>query len=146
MSNTIFFPAKKPVTLWIIDDNAMDCWIAEKVIRRTNAEVQVLTFKDARQAFQQLSQTVHENKSGKPEFILLDLVMPGMNGWEFIEHYRTLPADFLRDCQLYLYTSSNDRNDKQRVKDIPQVQDLLVKPLSRLDLTERLKITPTEPV
>jgi CheY-like chemotaxis protein len=129
-------PADRKIrTVCVIDDNKMDGWIVERSIKRLAPETEVLLFTDARQALQYL---VHTNR--QPDVILLDLFMPDMSGWQFLEEYLKVFPDSYPAVDLFIFTSSIDQNDKKRARSIHQVRDYLSKPLTKLDLLDKIKI------
>ncbi|MEO8712917.1 MAG: response regulator, partial [Parafilimonas sp.] len=70
--------------------------------------------------------------------ILLDVNMPVMNGWEFLELYQSLKPSFSKEIQLFLVTSSMNDQDREYSKRYNCVQDYIVKPLARDKISEIL--------
>ncbi|MGB3145956.1 MAG: response regulator, partial [Maribacter sp.] len=69
-----------------------------------------------------------------PEVIFLDLNMPIMNGWEFLEEFEKLPNHNLKKAIIYIISSSVDPRDLERFKNYRQVNNYILKPITPNDL------------
>lgn len=65
-----------------------------------------------------------------PDLILLDLNMPKMDGWGFIQEYRKLPKKSQNRCIIVIVSSSANPDDKQRAKETEDVAAFYSKPLT----------------
>lgn len=73
-----------------------------------------------------------------PNLILLDINMPLVNGWEFLERYETLPNDLKRHITLLMLTTSLRQDDLGRVEETPSVKGFIHKPLSEQEVRKVL--------
>jgi response regulator of citrate/malate metabolism len=65
-----------------------------------------------------------------PDLVFLDINMPAMNGWEFLDHFEQMPADFRNKIKvIILSSSSNPEHIKKSIKNY-DVEDFINKPLS----------------
>ncbi|MBA3830008.1 MAG: response regulator [Taibaiella sp.] len=120
----------------VIDDSKLDCFIAEKVIRNTGMSESTHSFIDAREALAYIA----DNTNTEVQTILIvDIHMPMMNGFEFVEAFEKLPADMQKCYIIYILSSSINENDLNRVKNYPAVRHFLSKPLTSNTLTALLE-------
>lgn len=74
----------------------------------------------------------------RPELILLDINMPVMDGWDFMEEYRALADVHKRGTMVVMLTTSSNPDDHARARGIPEVADFRNKPLTREALEEMI--------
>ncbi len=120
--------------LFIDDDkfnNILNKKLADKH-KRFNKVISLTSGKDALSYLFKASQ----NQEVKPDLIFLDINMPAMNGWEFIEEYEKFDIAFTKDIKIFLLTTSSNPDDLRRSKTIGAVSDYFNKPLSIDKLNE----------
>jgi CheY-like chemotaxis protein len=66
----------------------------------------------------------------KPGIIFLDINMPGMNGWDFLDKYDELSKDIHDRAVVAMLTTSINPDDKARASKFPSVKEFFVKPLT----------------
>ncbi|MCE9600507.1 MAG: response regulator [Spirochaetia bacterium] len=109
--------------IWHIDDDPIVLEIASRTIRRNDIGSEVRTFEDARKALAALDKST-------PDIILLDMDMPGMDGWEFLEAL----AKRENVPPIFILTASLDTALTEKALKMPNVKGLLTKPLTIKDL------------
>lgn len=103
----------------LIDDDPISIFVTEKLITK-NIQAPIQFFK-----FQSATLALKEIYSLKPNFLFLDLNMPDMNGWDFLDNLNEEPIE----AQVYILSSSIDERDISRASTYKVVKDYLAKPL-----------------
>jgi CheY-like chemotaxis protein len=111
----------------VIDDSKLDCFIAEKIIRNAGVDA-VRSFTDARQVVELIKNDAL-NVTGQT-ILIVDIQMPLMNGFEFIEAFEKLPQQLQDKYDVYVLSSSTNDNDINRIKAHRSVKRYLNKPLT----------------
>ena len=119
----------------LIDDNEADNRFHEIIIREMDAAERVVVSLNGEEAIHYLKR----DGQVPPELIFLDINMPRMNGWEFLEAYKDLsPAQKARVVIVMLTTSGNPE-DRERAAHFSDVTGFETKPLSEEMLTAILR-------
>jgi len=123
----------KKLNFIVIDDSKLDCFIAEKIIRNTGKCESVKSFLQATDALAFISSTPVDDQSHT--IILVDIQMPIMNGFEFVEAFEKLPKELIGNYTIYIISSSINENDLSKVHNYVSVRQFLNKPLTSNNLT-----------
>lgn len=115
----------------LIDDDAITNIVNRKIINFNFPTVRVSTYTDATRALNQLQQWAETNVKELPDFIFLDINMPVMDGWEFLDEFATLPPTAQQKTKVVMLTSSIDIHDITKAKTYKLVTDFLSKPLDK---------------
>lgn len=115
--------------LLLIDDSEADLAYTEIVLQRSGVVDEVLSCDDAADALVLLSGAGGE----RIELVLLDINMPGMDGWGFLAAYDVLARMRPALPPVVMLTSSPDPQDRQRAQGYRCVRDCLTKPLTPAD-------------
>jgi len=118
----------KKLNFIVIDDSKLDCFIAEKIIRNTGKSDTIKSFQQAKEALVFISDAKTDEHSHT--IILVDIQMPIMNGFEFVEQFEKLPMHITNNYTIYVISSSINDNDLNRVHHFPSVKQFLNKPLN----------------
>jgi CheY-like chemotaxis protein len=124
------------INLLVIDDDDINIFIIKKIVEKTGFDIDMVSKSNGQQAIDYLKETISVNKQ-LPQLILIDINMPVMNGWEFIEAYQTLGIEIPVD--LYILSSSVYENDIEKTKSYSSVKGFISKPLSMERLTELIR-------
>jgi CheY-like chemotaxis protein len=116
-------------SLLLIDDSYIDNLINRKILDNDNFAESITVIESPKEAFNYIRDLYLEGKE-LPEVIFLDLRMPLMNGFEFLEALMDLPDLGPNKIRIYVLTSSLDPEDIKRVKENHLVTRFISKPLT----------------
>lgn len=111
----------------VIDDSKLDCFIAEKIIQTSGKSESIKTFLQASDALEYIRGM---NGAETPTIMFVDIQMPVMNGFEFVEAFDNLPEDKKSAYTIYMLSSSINENDIAKVRSLPIVKQFINKPLT----------------
>ena len=117
----------------IIDDDDIFIYGTKKLMQLTDFCNGFLIFHNGAEALAYLKPVI-ENGEKAPDVILLDLNMPVMDGWQFLDEFIQIPNS--KKITLYIVTSSIDQRDIDRVKQYDAVSNYLIKPINTEQLQE----------
>ncbi|MEQ8304828.1 MAG: response regulator [Cyclobacteriaceae bacterium] len=123
---------KKYHTVMLIDDNEIDNLINQKMIESASITENIYTHTGAKSAIEFLKnmEKLEVATQVLPDLIFLDIDMPLMDGFQFLEEYQKLSNTVKNKCKIIMLTSSVNPQDFDRSKKYPVVKLYLNKPLS----------------
>lgn len=124
----------KQLGIFLIDDDPINIFTIEKLIKKCNANALVKSFDSGKKA---LAYFENLDEQDYPDIILLDLYMPQMDGWQFLDAYQE--QGFKKSsCTIYILSSSVDERDAVLAEEHGLIQEFLKKPLGKDKLTDLL--------
>ncbi|WP_074409796.1 MULTISPECIES: response regulator [Aquimarina] len=119
----------------IIDDDNMYVNLVKRIVEAKNLCSNLMVFQNGKDALNYFEAILTNlNKKTIPEIIFLDLNMPVMDGWEFLDNFTKIKNKLGKTITLYIVSSSINPVDIERAKSINTVKDYLVKPVTIEDL------------
>lgn len=122
----------------LIDDNEIDLKINSRVIFLTKLFDEIIICHSGEEGLDYLNKHIN-NPEKLPDFILLDIQMPEMDGFEFLNHYKQLSSSFTSNCPVAMLSSTLDFGDIKRAEANTYVVKLLKKPLISAELAALIK-------
>jgi CheY-like chemotaxis protein len=120
---------KRQSTILLVDDDDIFIFLTRKMLASTGMAQRVIVYKDAADAITFL-QDNNDDIDALPDVILLDLNMPGMNGWQFLQAYEHTLHNLKKIPRLYVVSSSIANEDAEKAKACIGVMGYISKPFS----------------
>lgn len=112
--------------VFIIDDDPISIVILKKNLELVEVTQKITTFSNGKDALNHLKK---EYKTDENYTIFLDINMPEMNGWEFLNEIKSFITP--QNTTIYLLTSSINKLDKERASQFPIINQYLSKPICK---------------
>lgn len=129
-----------------VDDDPITLMLCKKVISRALFSKEIITLQNGEEAinyFNNLKQISNQESAiVLPQLIFLDLNMPVMGGWEFLDYFNDEKFSEFNSIKVVILSSTIDPEDLEKSKQYPMVFDFLSKPISQsmlLYLKEKLE-------
>lgn len=116
----------------IVDDSKLDCFIAEKIIKNTGKSESIRSFQVGKDALEYIRNTGADESVHT--IVLVDIQMPIMTGFEFVEEFEKLPLHITSNYTIYIISSSINDNDLNRVHNYRSIRQFLNKPINSNNL------------
>jgi CheY-like chemotaxis protein len=130
----------RPVSILLVDDDEINNFISIKLIKKALLNTEITACLNGKFAIDQLLEISRKDPSRLPDYILLDINMPIMNGWEFLEEYEKAKIDPQHKTKIFIISSSVFSNDISKAKSYPLVKDFISKPLNIEKITELFEV------
>jgi CheY-like chemotaxis protein len=118
----------------VIDDNEIDRYVADMVMKTNSFAEEVVSVESARKALDYLI-SFEKDEEQLPQLIFLDINMPEMSGFDFLDEYQKLPENVKNHCIIMMLTTSLNQDDKIRAQANKFVYKFVNKPLDREKLS-----------
>ncbi len=122
----------KVKSLYVIDDDKIYHFLLKNLLKQNSIDVKSTFFQNGQDALDYIQADTQNNV---PDLILLDVNMPIMNGWQFLEEYAKVVDTFDTLPVIYMISSSNNEVDINKAKEFSgMVKDYFLKPICKEDI------------
>lgn len=119
----------------LIDDDEIFVYAMKKIITLKQLSRETITFDRVEKALDYFS--INKNETALlPDVVLLDINLPGEDGWDFIESFEQISAEMIKKPKIYMLSSSANPADQQKALSNKNIENYYVKPLSKNDFKE----------
>ncbi len=129
---------KKLNRILLIDDSEADNFFHARVIRKYGCAEEIIIREGGQEALDYLRLAV-DGVFPQPDLIFLDINMPGMTGWEFLEEYKKLEAGQKAKIVIVMLTTSLNPNDAEAAEKTGTLNKFMNKPLTEKMLEEVIR-------
>jgi CheY-like chemotaxis protein len=116
--------------IYLIDDDPIFVFLTKRIINSAQCDCQINEFSDGQLAISHLQEII-DDVDLLPDIIFLDLSMPVMDGWEFLEEYALIQSRIKKKIALFIVSSSISPHEVERSKTFLSVTDFVIKPMEK---------------
>ena len=121
--------------IYFVDDDPIFVFISKKLMKEEKFTESIADFEHGKQAIEALIECDQQNEL-LPTVIFLDLSMPVMSGWEFLDSFQAAPIENKEQIKIIVMSSSINPLEIDMIKNYPVVHDYIVKPITPADLNK----------
>jgi len=116
--------------IFLLDDDKTFNLIHTRLIRSSGYERKITSFTDGNIALSAVANALLTGNGDEPDLIFLDIHMPRMNGWEFVERLDRLLLPTQHNCIVYMLSSKIDDDEVKKAEAYPMVYGMIRKPFT----------------
>lgn len=124
-------------TTVLIDDSDIDLFIQKRFLEVYQFSKKLTSYRSAEEALEKLNSA---REHSAPDVIFLDLNMPNVDGFGFLEAFKALPAEVRNKSKIVVLTSSNSQKDRAQAFTYENVVHFVTKPLKQSDIEDLKKL------
>jgi CheY-like chemotaxis protein len=130
---------KKLNCILLVDDDEPTNFLNKMILEDVNCAETVEVAESGQSALRYLENASENGSPSSPDLIFLDINMPAMNGWEFLEQYSNLDQQRKANVVIVMLTTSLNPDDRAKANKMPDVSGFETKPLTPEKLQTILK-------
>jgi len=116
--------------VFVVDDDKIFHFIIKKLLISNNINVEPEFFENGLQAIEGIKSKL-DNQLSPPDLILLDINMPILDGWQFLEEFKRIKNRIQKEISIYIISSSDNAVDRNRADDFKEdIKDYYLKPIT----------------
>ncbi len=116
--------------VFVVDDDKVHHFIIKKLLEKNNIQVNPCFFENGQDALSDLKAKLNDSES-LPDLILLDINMPILDGWQFLEEFNEIKKSIQKEITIYVVSSSEDYFNAEKIEEYKSViKSYYVKPMT----------------
>lgn len=128
----------KTFTVALVDDDTIFQFITGKIVKSIPEVDKILQFVNGQEFFDFVVKN-YDNPDALPDLVFLDIQMPFMDGWQFMNEYTGLKLKFAKKIRINILSSSISLFDKEKANSYNEILNYLVKPISKDEFMKIVK-------
>jgi CheY-like chemotaxis protein len=124
--------------VFVIDDDKANNFLCKVILEEAGVQSPIQSFYMVEDALRVLSSMSEHVSDEFPDLILLDVNLPGADGWDFLDNFRKLSGQKVKLPIVYMLTSSIYQEDIDKAASYPEVKEFLPKPLT-IELVDKIR-------
>lgn len=128
----------RKLVIYLVDDNDIDIAVNSNLLQLAQIGDEIKVFSTGNEFVLSLKDD-RELALNQNNIVLMDIMMPGMTGFETIEHFKSIDEELFQRFNIFMLSSSIDRNDIKRAVETPRVFQVLEKPLDVYQLKKAIE-------
>lgn len=124
---------KKTEIICIIDDDPIYVYAIKWLLEDNELCKDIIEFNNGKKAIEYFQNT-NAPDCIIPDIIILDINMPVMDGWQFLDEFIPIKAQIEKEIKIFMISSSIDSTDIDKAKEYKDLTDYILKPIEILDL------------
>ncbi|NIJ55659.1 response regulator [Dyadobacter arcticus] len=121
--------------LCVVDDDPVFTFLLKKIIEKTQVTLETVFFENGQEAIDYLLECNFQQQK-LPELILLDINMPILDGWQFIDEYAKIHPSLSKGISIFMVSSSTENEDYERAMSTGFITDYVHKPIYATELQQ----------
>lgn len=126
---------RKFTNVLLIEDDPITIMVCDRIIKMTGFAEQVQSKENGQEAIKYIKSII-EDETTFPEIIFLDINMPVMNGWDFLQEFEALKSKIPALPRIFILSSTVDPEDYKRAEEFGTVAGFISKPLTQEHLND----------
>lgn len=123
----------------VIDDDEIYTFTVKRIIASSQIAEKTLFFPNGKLAIDFFHEYVHQTDS-LPDLILLDINMPVLDGWQFMDEFVKIQPLIKKKVTIYIVSSSIDEADFAQARSYEQISDFIVKPINVAKMQKMVEV------
>ena len=113
-----------------INDSSINLFVQKRLLLQSGITDNVITASDGQEALDYYSRFKHTDNNDYPRLVLLDIHMPRVDGWQFLDKFSELYLPFFKDTRVIINSFTVNENEINKAKDYPVIMDFVTSQLT----------------